>query len=79
MTLRRAPAYIIADASRTRFRCWSGEEGGFAWTMNQREALWFCRREDADRIASDDEDAWYILPFEYELAGVDGEETSDGD
>jgi hypothetical protein len=60
----RGTAWIIADASETRFRCWS--DYGFAWTMNQRDALWFARREDAEKIAEDDEDAWKILSFKFE-------------
>lgn len=51
--------YIVADADRAKFRTWgmSGPE----WTDIVDDALWFARREDAEKFCEDDEDAWYVL------------------
>jgi hypothetical protein len=42
--------------------------------MNQKDALWFARRQDAEAVAADDEDAWHVLLFIYEYIDIDGEE-----
>jgi len=36
------------------------EQGMIIWTADHNEALRFCRREDAERFAAEDEEAWRI-------------------
>lgn len=51
--------FVIADGTRRRFRTWgmSGPE----WTDDIDAALWFSRQGDAEKVAAEDEDAWYIV------------------
>lgn len=37
------------------------EQGNFTWTPDHNIALRFARREDAERVAEEDEDAWRIV------------------
>ena len=53
-------AWLIerGDGGPPMYRTMKG--GQFAWTLDPLEALHFCRREDAERVAAEDEDAWRI-------------------
>lgn len=66
----RAGPFVTANAGsygqQDRYR--TLELGGMSgWTADMQEALWFARRQDAERFAADDEDAWRILPVRTEL------------
>lgn len=51
-------ACLIEDGGRTGpIRYMTMEQGMFEWTTDPLKALHFCRREDADRVASECEDA----------------------
>jgi len=43
------------------------ENGNPAWTSNPYKALWFCRKEDAESISQEDEDAWFIVEHQFEV------------
>ncbi len=50
--------FVVLNGDRSKYRCW---DHGPAWTDDKEKALWFSRREDADALCGDDEDAWYII------------------
>lgn len=52
--------FIVADGNHDRFRCWQAE--GSAWTEDKKKAVVFARRQDAEAVHAEDEDAWAILP-----------------
>lgn len=52
--------FIIANGRQDMFRAWVPE--GPTWTTDKRKALMFVRREDADAVAAEDPDGWFILP-----------------
>jgi hypothetical protein len=52
--------FIVANAEETKFRCW--DQGGSAWTDDREMATRYARREDAEAVHAEDEDAWKILP-----------------
>jgi hypothetical protein len=67
-TLPPAAAWVVTDGGNgTECRFRTVEFGCPAWTDNIDEALQFARRRDADLFASEDEDAWSILPVSQEL------------
>lgn len=75
MALSRAPAreeggWIIASADGKRFRMW--ETGWPRWTEDRSAATRYARRQDAEEVHSEDEDAWRVMPYE-QLSEVDRE------
>lgn len=42
-------------------------DGCITWVKDPWEALWFCRRQDAERFAAEDEDAWCIVEHIFHL------------
>jgi len=50
--------FVIGDGQGKRWRCWG--ESGPEWTTDRDAALRFSRREDAEAVARNDEDAWQI-------------------
>lgn len=50
--------WLIADGSGERFQFWG--DTGPEWTADRSAALWFARRADAEAVARDNEDAWFI-------------------
>jgi hypothetical protein len=38
--------------------------GHFWWTTDKEEALHLSRREDAERVAAENEDAWHVREYE---------------
>lgn len=59
---REAVAWIVANGARTKWRVW--RDGFPEWTDNREEATRYARREDAEAVHADDEDAWTIEPFQ---------------
>ena len=52
--------WVIADGkSSPRFRTW--KNGWPEWTADVEEALVLARRQDAEQLAAEDDDAWRIL------------------
>lgn len=41
------------------------EDGNFRWTTDALAALHFCRREDAERVCAEDEDASAVREHEF--------------
>lgn len=52
--------FIVANGNQDKFRRWDAE--GPAWTEIKKKAVLFVRREDAEAVFAEDEDAWAILP-----------------
>lgn len=53
--------WIVSNANGDRWRTW---EGGFsAWTDDREKATRYARREDAEAVHAEDEDAWRIEPY----------------
>lgn len=69
-------AYLIEngkDAEEIRYRGWG--DWGPIWEADPYKALWFVRREDAERVSAEDEDAWRIIQHGFEVPD-DPEEVS---
>jgi hypothetical protein len=58
-----APAYawIIGRGDGKRWRTWAS--GSPEWTDAREEATRFARREDAEAVHREDEDAWIVIPY----------------
>ncbi len=60
-------AWLIENGKQgDELRYRSMEQGTPTWTTSPHEALNFSRREDAERFASEDEDAWRIVEHGFE-------------
>lgn len=64
----REGGWIVASADGLRFRMW--ETGWPRWTEERQLATRYARREDAEAVHSEDEDAWRVEPFAQKLAIV---------
>ena len=53
--------WIVTSADGLRFRMW--ETGFPRWTDRRADATRYARREDAEAVHSEDEDAWRVIPF----------------
>jgi hypothetical protein len=53
--------WIVCSGDGKRFRTW--ENGFSAWTDSREGATRYARREDAEAVHQEDEDAWSIVPF----------------
>jgi len=53
------------DGEDIRYRGWA--EGWPYWVKDPYKALWFVRREDAEAISAEDEDAWRIVEHGFEV------------
>lgn len=60
--------WIVSSADGLRFRMW--ETGFPRWVEDRAEATRYARREDAEAVHSEDEDAWRVEPFLQGLAIV---------
>jgi len=56
---RAEMGWVVMDYDMQRFRCW---EDGPYWTYRLPLATRYARREDAEAVHRDDEDAWRIIP-----------------
>lgn len=61
-TVFRHLGFIILNAEETEFMKWG--DSGPEWTTNRDDALRFARREDAELVSAESEEAWKIKPFE---------------
>uniref|UniRef100_A0A6M3KEK7 Uncharacterized protein n=1 Tax=viral metagenome TaxID=1070528 RepID=A0A6M3KEK7_9ZZZZ len=48
-----------------QYRSW--KHGWPCWVSDPYKALWFVRREDAELISEEDEDAWCIVEHGFEM------------
>lgn len=53
--------FIVANGAGDRWRTW--DQGNPAWTDDRDKATRYHRREDAEAVHAEDEDAWRIEPF----------------
>jgi len=53
-------AWLIEGGGNGTPRYRTMEQGMFVWTTDPLKALHFCRRQDAELVAAEDEDAWRI-------------------
>ena len=51
--------WVVADGGKERYRTWDGGRPG--WTSDISAALYFVRREDAERFCRRDDEAVYIV------------------
>jgi hypothetical protein len=56
-----AAGWVVENGGGTRWRTW--ENGWSAWTDNVDDATRYARREDAEAVHRDDEDAWRVVPY----------------
>jgi hypothetical protein len=53
--------WIVGNGDGTKWRTWGAM--GPEWTTDRNTATRYYRREDAEAVHRDDEDAWTIVPF----------------
>jgi hypothetical protein len=53
--------WIVGNADQTRWRAW--REGEIGWTEKREDATRYARREDAESVHREDEDAWFVVPY----------------
>jgi hypothetical protein len=53
--------WIVGDSSGNRWRTW--ENAGPVWTEDREKATRYARREDAEAVHGEDEDAWHFVPY----------------
>lgn len=54
--------WIVTNASGNKFRCWI--DGWSNWTDDRDQATRYARRQDAEAVHAEDEDAWRVVPFD---------------
>lgn len=54
-------AWIVGSGDRERWRTWAS--GSPEWTTDRMQATRFARREDAEAVHREDEDAWRVEPL----------------
>lgn len=58
--------WVITTANGLQYLT-MGDLGMFKWTHQQAEALQFCRRSDAEKVAAESEEAWRIVQINREI------------
>lgn len=58
MRLRPARGWVVREGRNGRFRTW--EDGWSSWTADPARATYYARREDAEAVHAEDEDAWCV-------------------
>ena len=53
--------WIVSNGSETKWRSW--DQGGSIWVDSPDKATRYARREDAELVHAEDEDAWCIKPY----------------
>lgn len=56
-----AGGWIVGNSADNQWRSWN--EFGPSWTGDPAEAIRYARREDAEAVHRDDEDAWSIVQY----------------
>jgi hypothetical protein len=51
--------WLIENAERLYLT--TDATGFFAWTKDNLDAIRFCRRQDAEKVASGNDDAWHVV------------------
>ena len=62
--------WVVMNGDGTQYRTW--KDGWSAWTDHREEATRYARRQDAEAVHSEDEDAWFIVPLAQPDAGTSG-------
>lgn len=55
------PGWVVGNSDRTRWRTWAS--GMPEWTTEREQAARYARREDAEAVHAEDNDAWRVEPF----------------
>lgn len=55
---RAEKAWVVSNGNDDEWRCW--KDGFSAWTNDINEATRYSRREDAEAVHQEDEDAWHV-------------------
>lgn len=64
--------WIIGNGDSKLWRTW--ESGQPEWTAERDKATRYARREDAENVHTDDEDAWFVIPFASSSSPAEGGE-----
>jgi len=51
-------AFVVTNGTNTKFRGWN--ETGPCWVEDLQDAVQYARREDAEKVHAEDEDAWHV-------------------
>ena len=54
-------AWIVSNANGDQWRVW--QHGFPAWSKDRNKATRYARREDAEAVHAEDEDAWRVEPY----------------
>ncbi|HUD91217.1 hypothetical protein [Sphingobium sp.] len=58
---RGAEGWVVANGAGDRWRTWDGL--GPRWTWDKSKATRYHRRQDAEQVHAEDEDAWFVQPY----------------
>lgn len=56
-----AAGWIVGNSEDNRWRSW--DQGGPVWVDDRARATRYARREDAEAVHAEDEDAWCVKPY----------------
>lgn len=54
-------AWIVGNGNGDRWRAW--KDGNPVWVEDREKATRYARREDAEAVHGEDEDAWRVVPY----------------
>ncbi len=60
-TTHTTDGFVVLSGDKLRYRTWVN--GSPAWTEDLGEATRYARKEDADAVHAEDEDAWVVWPY----------------
>lgn len=61
-------SYIVESGDGKRFRVW--KDGVPCWTTDRNEATRYARRQDAEAVHREDDDAWAVVPYRVEASAA---------
>lgn len=64
--MSEATGWIVGNSDGTQWRKW---DGGFPiWVYDRDQATRYHRREDAEAVHVEDDDAWVVVPYNKETS-----------
>lgn len=57
-------SWIVGNGDGTKWRTWA--DGYSCWTDDREQATRYARRQDAEAVHAEDEDAWRVMPYSVE-------------
>lgn len=61
------------EGEKIRYRAW--KNGFSCWVVDPYEATWFVRRQDAESLCVEDEDAWRVVEHWFEEYYLNNKKT----